>query len=266
MIRQLLLDPDTRSEAGPKIKEFMKYLSDLKKGKSEPPAAPPLSPGESAADSSASSLSAEWDRQWSKLEPLYLNTLQGQVGKSADDLRKVMNFAVGKADEGAHKTALKALGKLKELLASVAGGTATADSTTATSEEPVADWGQASSVWRDASDTVDSQITKLQNVLKQSGDDELEDIANLGLNALTGNFKVSLMTAIREIDTGTSEARAKAARKALGIISEFRRHVTNSEMIMAVDNNPFGVELTIGSTLLGAFSKLENALQPVIAG
>jgi len=48
MIRQLLLDPDTHSEAAPKIEEFMKYLSDLKEGK-------PNSPTESNSSQTSSS-------------------------------------------------------------------------------------------------------------------------------------------------------------------------------------------------------------------
>jgi hypothetical protein len=128
-------------------------------------------------------------------------------------------------------------------------------------DTPGIDWATARASWQDASDTIDSQIAKLQSVLKQSDDEELVEIAEFGLNAVTGNFKVPLMAAIREIDGGKVDARAKAAGNALKVIAGFREHISGSPEVAAVDNNPFGVELSIRSSLTDAFKTMESALQ-----
>lgn len=125
------------------------------------------------------------------------------------------------------------------------------------------DWPAAKAKWQDASDTVDGQISKLQGVLKQSDDKELVEIAEFGLNAVTGNFKVPLMAAIRDIDS-RGGAQPDAARKALDIVRGFREHILTSAEITAVDNNPFGVEVNIQNSLSDAFNVMEKSLQGMV--
>ena len=128
-----------------------------------------------------------------------------------------------------------------------------------TDEEPAIDWAQAKTIWQDASDLVDSQITKLQSVLRSSDDSELKEIAEFGLNAVTGNHKVRLMAAIQDIERSAGDARSKAAQKALGIVKQFRSHLY-SNVVEAVDSNPFGVVVTVESTFSDAFDSMEKAL------
>ena len=73
----------------------------------------------------------------------------------------------------------------------------------------------ARNAWQDAMDAVDSQIAALQQVLRGSGDEDLEEIAEYGLNAVTGNHKVPLMAALMDIGTGTPSAEALARVHAL---------------------------------------------------
>jgi len=59
-------------------------------------------------------------------------------------------------------------------------------------------WADAAARWRDA---VDAQISQLQSALKQTDDEELHEIAEFGLNGITGGTKVKLMAAIRDVSS-----------------------------------------------------------------
>lgn len=113
------------------------------------------------------------------------------------------------------------------------------------------DWQAARQAWQAASDTVDGQITALQAALRQSGDETLREIAEYGLNGVTGNYKVPLMAAMAE----------QAGPKALEVIRAFRSHIEADERIEVCDDNPFGVAVTIRATLGTALAQMEAALQ-----
>jgi hypothetical protein len=125
-------------------------------------------------------------------------------------------------------------------------------------------WAAAKKSWQEASDMVDAQIAKLQGVLRRQNDDELHEIAEFGLNGATGNFKVPLMSAMKDVDSSSPETRAKAAQKALEIAAGFQRHLTTDERVAACDENPFGVALSIKSTLTGAIAEIAKALRTAI--
>ena len=124
-------------------------------------------------------------------------------------------------------------------------------------------WAAAKIAWQAASDTVDSQITQLQRALRESADDELKQIGEFGLNALTGNFKVPLLAAIRGVDSAGGPALKAAADKLVAIIDGFQKHINSDEGVAACDDNPFGVTVTIKSSLKEAFDEMKQALATV---
>jgi hypothetical protein len=124
-------------------------------------------------------------------------------------------------------------------------------------------WAAAKIAWQAASDVVNGQITRLQRALRKSDDDELQQIGEFGLNAVTGNFKVPLMAAIRDVDGADGPALKAAAGKLLKIIDGFQRHIDSDEGIAACDDNPFGVSVTIKSTLGEAFHEMKQALATI---
>jgi hypothetical protein len=127
-------------------------------------------------------------------------------------------------------------------------------------------WDVAKQAWRDSMDTVNAQITRLQSALKSSGDDDLEEIAEFGLNGVTGNFKTPLMAALLNIDAAADAAALKkAASNAAGIIQGFRQHLDSDEAVEACDDNPFGVKVSIRETVGGGLSQLEEALKSTAA-
>jgi hypothetical protein len=125
-------------------------------------------------------------------------------------------------------------------------------------------WAAARQGWQAASEAVDRQIANLQAVLRQSGDDRLEEIAEFGLNGLTGNHKVPLMALLVALGEGDPARLQKAGPKALNLIDAFRKHLQGSEEVEVCDGNPFGIPVAIRATLLPALARLAAALQAAV--
>ena len=126
---------------------------------------------------------------------------------------------------------------------------------------PPGDWAAIRLTWQTASATVDGQIAALQAALRADGDETLKQIAEFGVNGLTGNFKVPLMAALAEVGSGDPAAIAKAGPKTLGIIQAFRTHLSTDEKVEVCDENPFGVPVAIRATLGAALAQMEATLQ-----
>jgi hypothetical protein len=114
----------------------------------------------------------------------------------------------------------------------------------------------AAAAWRGASDAVDGQIAKLQAVLRDSDDDELREIAEYGLNGVTGGFKVPLMAALQDAEKG--DQRGLTSLRA--IIAAFSAHLERDTRIAACDDNPFGIPVAIRATLGPALAQLARSL------
>jgi hypothetical protein len=123
-------------------------------------------------------------------------------------------------------------------------------------------WTAARAAWQDAIEAVDSQISALQRALRETGDEELEEIAQYGLNAVTNNHKVPVMAAVMEIGSGSAESLAKSGPKALAAVQAFKKHIESDQRVAACDQNPLGAAVAIRATLGPALAKLEAALTP----
>jgi hypothetical protein len=110
--------------------------------------------------------------------------------------------------------------------------------------------------FRAASEDVDAQIASLQQALRASDDEELRDIGEYGLNAVTGNFRVPLMAALMGAEQGDPQARAKLADAATSL----RNHLENDEKVEACDENPFGVAVSIRATLVPVLNQLAQGV------
>jgi hypothetical protein len=125
------------------------------------------------------------------------------------------------------------------------------------------EWAAAKRGWRDALDSVDAQIARLQVALRAQNDPELSQIADHGLNGVTGNFKVPLMAAVMDIDAARGEGLRKAARKGLRAARAFASHLSSEETVRVTDENEFGVPVTIRSSLGKALRDIDAALAPL---
>ena len=128
-------------------------------------------------------------------------------------------------------------------------------------------WAAVKSGWLDASETVDAQITRLQAKLRTDADHELQQIAELGLNGVTGNHKVPLMAALRSIDGAGSDTQKLAAllERAAEAARAFKNHLQSAETVAACDDNPFGVSVSIRATLVPALDQVTRFVSDVQA-
>ena len=85
---------------------------------------------------------------------------------------------------------------------------------------------------------------------------KLGPIADFGLNAVTGGFKVPLMAALAGAERGAAADIAKLAE----LIPRFRAHLESDERVEVCDDNPFGVAMSIRATLVPALDKLASGL------
>jgi hypothetical protein len=132
-------------------------------------------------------------------------------------------------------------------------------------------WQAALDAWRQANDAVNVQIDALRTGLldaAKSGEndadeyaDELVDIAEKGLNAITEDHRVKLQAAVLQIGAGNREAVNKSGAKTLASIQAFQALLDRSEKIAACDANPFGVPVAIRGTLGPALRQLAAALE-----
>lgn len=119
---------------------------------------------------------------------------------------------------------------------------------------------KANAAWLKANAEVDSQIAKLQAALRSTDDVELHEIAEFGMNGLTGNHKVRLMAALRDILGAAPDKRDQPAKAALKVSGAFRTHLQGSGTVEACENNPFGVQVAIRPTLLPVLDQLDAVL------
>lgn len=113
-------------------------------------------------------------------------------------------------------------------------------------------------VWLDAKDRVDGAIGKLQSALRDFRDPDLDRIAEMGLNGVTGRASVGLMVALREADApGAGDGQR---RKLAAAVAAYRAFLTESPVIKLIDANPFGVSVAVEATLGGALDAIDRRL------
>jgi len=79
-------------------------------------------------------------------------------------------------------------------------------------------------IWLAAKETVDIGLGRLQAVLREFGDPELDQIAELGLNAVTDKSSVGLMVALRGRHGPRRPGQAGQGDPELSFVSEGKHH------------------------------------------
>lgn len=134
------------------------------------------------------------------------------------------------------------------------------------SEAAAQGWAQAFQGWLDANDRLDAQLNALRGaILNETSYPELaqqlQDIARVGLNALTGNHRVRLMAAFQVIGSGDSASLDRHGDKALAAIAAFRAYLDAQEGVDACEGNPWDVEVAIRDTLYPPLDRLTQILR-----
>lgn len=177
----------------------------------------------------------------------------------AGDLKLKLGEAAGLANAGEHAKAGRLLDEIEARLGAASGAGPGAGARAAGGDDEFRRrWRAAVAAYRSASDTVDQQIGKLQVKLRESGDAELAQIADKGLNGVTGNFKVPLLAVLRDIDAAGGADVAAHARRAAEIAAGFVKHLESAPTVAVCDTNPL-TPVSIRATLGPALRELARA-------
>jgi hypothetical protein len=122
-------------------------------------------------------------------------------------------------------------------------------------------WQQSFAAFRDAIETVDKQMEALGGACRQTDDPWLVNIADLGLPAVTGNYKTPLMAACLEVAGASADKVAGAADKVRSAVANFAQHIATDPQVAGCDGNPFGVAVSIRATLGPALKSLNDTLR-----
>ena len=166
--------------------------------------------------------------------------------------------------EGAQRTKLGAMAKaaLETLNSGDAGATVQAlkELSNALKAAPEATQSvDVLEIWRDAKESVDEGITKLQAKLRDNDDPTLSRIADLGLNGVTEGNQTALAKALFEFKAASGADKAKCAKALESQVATYAKFLASDPVLDLVENNPFGVSLPLRSTLGTALRQIAQA-------
>lgn len=212
-----------------------------------PPAAPPA-PGKSADDETANKLKQALMERIALIRALPDGPARAALGVQAQSVMETLKAG----DTAASVQALKALS------AAISGaGTASAP--------PAPASGDVMEIWRDAKESMDDGISKLQSALRGYNHPALNRIAEFGLNGATNGNQTALMKCLMEFRAANGPDRDKAAKALLAQAGVYAQFLTTDPVLDLCEKNPFGVALPLRATLGGALQKIAKVCQSVAA-
>jgi hypothetical protein len=114
-------------------------------------------------------------------------------------------------------------------------------------------------LWRDSKEKVDRGINQLCDRLRKTGDKALSEAADKLTEALT-KYKVGLESSLLNYDQAAPEAKAGPRAKLLQFIEVTRQHVEKNDLLIAADDNPFGIAIYGVDTLTEALDRVREAV------
>ena len=126
---------------------------------------------------------------------------------------------------------------------------------------PSAPAQKAVPIWAAAKDAADAQISALQAAFRASGDPAGIEIADRGLSALIDGMAAKFMAALMDLDSSAPANRPGAAKKAIAAVDALRKAVDGNTVLPLLEQNPYGVAVSIRAILTQAASQIEAAAQ-----
>jgi len=127
-------------------------------------------------------------------------------------------------------------------------------------QQPPAAGTDVAGVWIKASDLVIGQITQLQDVLRKSQDPDLLAIANQGVSGLIKDLQAGLRVGLTRFDQAQGDAKEKAKDKAESLVEDWQDTLASDRRIAMLDENPFGVKVSVKQTLDAALKDIVQQL------
>lgn len=166
---------------------------------------------------------------------------QAQVVPHAQNVQRLLGEGDAKGAAEAYKLLVA---KIKE--AEAAAGDAVADG-----RKPL-------DIWNDAKEQVDKGITALQSALRAEGHPATDRIAEFGLAGLSnGQVHTKMMAALMDHSSAPRDAKIRAAVQQA--VKDYRAFLA-TDIVAHCDNNPFGVQLGLASTMSKALDQIEGRL------
>jgi hypothetical protein len=120
----------------------------------------------------------------------------------------------------------------------------------------------------DALSKADLQIRKLQAVLAVYPDTQLKEIAgspDLGINALTGNYRVRVLAALQDIQAAPPEKLHAVLQKARTLVAGFSDHIQTSDRLEACEQNWLQVPVKVRDLISPALAELSRSIDKFAA-
>ncbi|MEX0282064.1 MAG: hypothetical protein AB3N13_12850 [Arenibacterium sp.] len=115
-------------------------------------------------------------------------------------------------------------------------------------------------IWREAKEQSDAGISALQTKLRGHGHPDLKNIADAGLSRVTQGNQVGLMRALMDYSASGAADRDKARDRLVRQIEEYRKFLSGSRVIQLLENNPYGVKVTVRSVMASALDRISRKI------
>jgi hypothetical protein len=117
--------------------------------------------------------------------------------------------------------------------------------------------GSTLTIWADAKDQVDSQLSGLYQLLREPGITVFTRVADEIENVL-GSFRTALVTALLDFDRAGAGDRDVRRKAVLDVVADYRSRLGTDPHVIAADTNPLGVPVTARATLGAALDSIQQ--------
>jgi hypothetical protein len=185
-----------------------------------------------------------------------LLVLAGRIAQVAgkDAARKAaLAQLAGGANASLKANALDDAAKAIEALRTALDAKGVADPSLVRGEDPVG-------IWWDAKDKVNEQIEKLRHVFLGTGHALAQAACEKGLGAFSGGMLTRFQAAIIDYNQAAVAARAGKSQQVRQLGDALTKYISGNATLSILENNPFGVPVTIRDDVLNAVGKIAAGL------
>ena len=170
--------------------------------------------------------------------------------KTRTTLLESLTRAEGLIDQNETEKVTATLKKVRQLLATLAGGG---------TQEETAD-GDPVTVWTAAVQTTGTTVDALRTTLVSAGNAELRRIATAALDGVLSAEQAAVTKAVDDWNRAEPDARATLAKAVTAEVRALRQALASSEIVKLAENNPFGVTMNISAPMTRALDQIEAAI------
>lgn len=216
--------------------------------------------GKGKEPAAASSLQQRWDEQSDQLST-QLARLQRLAPVEAAKIEKVMALARTRAEAGDPAKALEALKEVEKMIAAATVAAQTQQKAGEGGYKGLVAYRASLLEFRKAVATVRNQIKDLQSSIPKHLPDEA-DLAE-DISSTIEDYTADMLEAVDQAMNTAENVDSPITRQLADRINAFASEVGTNAVVKHVDNNPFGVKVSIGATLGTALKAVLAALPPV---